>query len=152
MHNNTHYIRLYHDCTHYISIISIMDIIHIISIDLCFCWMSMEVTVYVHKLPQCDSCVHLEYHVPEHWQWNTCTSSKRNGLAVAWISASRSKGELLWAMTVQGVTCIKLADTVGTSEPNILRKAMLHSWSHNARTSKQTAVPWNVPCGKLASR
>ncbi len=25
----------------------------------------LEATVYVHKLPPCDSCAHLEYHVPE---------------------------------------------------------------------------------------
>ncbi len=81
------------------------------------------------------------------WRWNTGTSSKRNWLAVAGIRASSSKpeGGLLSAMTVHCVMCIKLAGTVGTSEPSSLGKAMLHSWSHNAQNSMQPAVHWNIP-------
>ncbi len=90
----------------------------------------MGATVYVQKLPLCDLCAHLEYRVPQRL---TMQSSKRNGLDVAWIGASSSKGGLLSAMTVHGVTCIELAGTVGTSEPNSLGDAMLYSWSHNAR-------------------
>ncbi len=78
-------------------------------------------------------------------KYYTGTSSKRNGLAVSWISASSSKGALLSAMTVHGVTCIKFAGTVDTSEPNSLGKAMLYSLSHNARNSTQPAMHWNIP-------
>ena len=81
---------------------------------------------------------------PNDWRWSTCTSSKRNRLAVAWNGASSSKGGLLSAMTVHGMTCFYLAGTVGTSEPHSLGNAMLSSWSHNARNLKQPAGSWNM--------
>jgi hypothetical protein len=70
--------------------------------------------------------------------WDLAAPQFRNGPAVAWIGASSSKGGLLSAMTVHGVTCIKLAGTVVTSEPNSLRKAI-------ARNSTRPAVHWNIP-------
>ena len=82
---------------------------------------------------------------PNDWRWNTGTSSIRNRLAVAWIGASSSKGGLFPAMTVHGVTCIKLTGTMGTSEPHSLGKAMLYTWSHNARNPTQSpAVHWRI--------
>ena len=48
------------------------------------------------------------------------------------LPGSVHPGGLLLAITVHGVTCIELAGTVGTSEPNSLGDAMLYSWLHNA--------------------